>query len=496
MRSILFFLTTTIILMCVSSIYVAGQRHLSLETAILIAQEQSFEYKVAVNRYQSSIWQYRNYQATFLPSLYIDGTIPNYSRTISRITLPNGEDTFVGQNQAFSSLRLGIRQHIGLTGGLLSMNTLLNRIDVFDNSRQVSYAATPLSISYSQHTIGYNSLRWLKRTEPLRFESANRKFVADMQRIATQTVTFFFNLLSAVEKVDLSEQNLASADTLHRIAKDRFNLGKLPHSDLLQLHLNSLNARMQLTRDSVDAVLAAQELRRYLLLPDRDVELILPSRMPFYQLSFDEVLSHAQQNSQEVIDFRLQRLEAEQNLARSKAENGLRFNLEANFGMTSTSSKLNSVLREVENQQQIAVGFSVPIIDWGYARTQRQQAEANLTMVESQAEQQQLQLEQEVMLYTARWNLHISQLALAQETQHVAAQNYELEVERFLRGTVSINDLNSARAQKDNAANAYIDALRTYWELYYTIRRLTLFDFELSMPINVKNNINTLFHDN
>ena len=100
------------------------------------------------------------------------------------------------------------------------------------------------------------------------------------------------------------------------------------------------------------------------------------------------------------------------------------------------------------------------------------------------------------MLYTARWNLHISQLALAQETQHVAAQNYELEVERFLRGTVSINDLNSARAQKDNAANAYIDALRTYWELYYTIRRLTLFDFELSMPINVKNNINTLFHDN
>lgn len=138
----------------------------------------------------------------------------------------------------------------------------------------------------------------------------------------------------------------------------------------------------------------------------------------------------------------------------------------------------------------LAVGFSVPILDWGRARTQRQAAEANLAMVESQVEQQQLQLEQEVMLHAARWNLHGGQLAVASETREIAIRNYGLEVERFLRGTISINDLNAARAQKDQAANAYLEAMRTYWELYYTLRRLTLYDFELKGPIHFEGKLN------
>lgn len=457
----------------------SGQgKRLSLQSAIRMAQEQSFEYKVALNRYQSSVWRFRNYNASFLPTLYLDGTIPNYSRAISRITLPSGEDTFVSQNQAYSSLNLGIRQNVALTGGVFSLSSSLNRIDVFGSDRQVSYASTPISVSYYQQTLGYNAFKWLKETEPLRFESSDRQFVADMQRIATQTVTYYFDMLAAQMRLELSAQNLASTDTLYRIATDRFSLGTVAQSDLLQLRLSTLNARRQLTQDSVDAVLAHQQFSRYLLLPEAHYELALPDSTAFFDLTFEQALQYAQENSQEVIDFRLQRLEAEQNLARTKAENGLSFSLQANFGLTNSARRIGGLLQGMENQQQVALGFSVPILDWGYARTQRQQAEADLAMVESQIEQQQLQLEQEVMLYTARWSLHKQQLSVATETRDIAAQNYELEVERFLRGAITINDLNAAQNQKDSAANGYLTALRTYWELYYTLRRLTLFDFE------------------
>lgn len=485
------FLMVLAILSGMSSTPTMGQpQRLSLEDAIRIAQERSFEYKVAINRYQSSVWRYRNYNASFLPSLYLDGVIPNYSRAINRITLPSGEDIFVGQNQAYSSVNLGVRQLVTLTGGTLSLSTALNRIDVFGSSRQVSYAATPVSISYNQQTIGFNAFSWLKKTEPLRFESSDRQFVADMQRIAAQTVNNYFSLLTANIRLELSAQNLSSADTLYSIAEDRFGLGTVAQSDLLQLRLNVLNARTQLNHDSVGAVLANQQFVRYLLLPDGDIDLELPDGVPVFSLTFEEALSHAQQNSQEVIDFRLQRLEAEQHLARMKAENGLRFNVQANFGLSNTAPQLRGLLQGMENQQQIAIGFSLPLLDWGYARTQRQQAEVNLAMVESQVEQQQLQLEQEVRLYTARWGLHNGQLAVALETQGIAARNYELEVERFLRGTISINDLNVARNQKDNAAKAYLDVLRTYWELYYTLRRLTLYNFEEGAPIHFESKLN------
>src|SRR5690606_5153976 len=144
---------------------------------------------------------------------------------------------------------------------------------------------------------------------------------------------------------------------------------------------------------------------------------------------------------------------------------------------------------QMENQQHVLVGFSVPILDWGLAKTQRLRAAANLAMVESQIEQDEMQLEQEIALHTARWNLHSQQLAVALETRDIAVRNYDLEVERFLRGTITINDLNAAQAQKDSASNSYIDAVRTYWELYYTLRQLTLFDFAENEEIIFQMNV-------
>jgi hypothetical protein len=73
--------------------------------------------------------------------------------------------------------------------------------------------------------------------------------------------------------------------------------------------------------------------------------------------------------------------------------------------------------------------------------------------------------------------LHEQQFKVAKETRVIASRNYTLEKYRFLRGAITINDLNAAQQQKDNAENMYITAIQIYWELYYTLRRLTLYDF-------------------
>jgi len=36
---------------------------------------------------------------------------------------------------------------------------------------------------------------------------------------------------------------------------------------------------------------------------------------------------------------------------------------------------------------------------------------------------------------------------------------------------------------KDDATRNYLSALRNYWSFYYTIRRLTLFDFQKMVPL-------------
>lgn len=470
--SIPFFLSTSF----------AQDNILSLDKAISLAQENSYAFKVAQNRMQASSWLYRNFKASFLPSLYLDGSIPNYSRAISKITIPTGEDVFVSQNQSFSSLNLGLRQNLGFIGGTIAASTNLSRIDVFGANRQVTYASTPFSIQYFQDNIAYNPFKWRKKIEPIRLESAERQFLTDMETIAGTTVQYFFNMLAAKARLTLTRQNLANTDTLYRITQDRFKLGTVDYNEILQLRLNTLESKKQLTQDSIDFVLEHQQFSRYLLL-NNEIKIDDRIMADFFAIEYKDVLRLAKENSHNVIQFRLKRLEAEQQVEETKASTGLRFSVQANFGVTNTASRLNHLLRGLENQQQVAIGFSLPILDWGYAKSQRQRAESNLAMVESEIEQDQLALEHEITLHTARWGLHKQQLDIAKEAQHIAVQNYELQKNRFLRGSATINDLNIAQSKKDITANNYIAAMREYWILYYTIRKLTLYDFKENKPL-------------
>ena len=50
-------------------------------------------------------------------------------------------------------------------------------------------------------------------------------------------------------------------------------------------------------------------------------------------------------------------------------------------------------------------------------------------------------------------------------------------------GKISITDLNIAMQEKDEARRDYVAALDEYWTAYYTLRQMTLYDFEQDIPI-------------
>lgn len=256
-------------------------------------------------------------------------------------------------------------------------------------------------------------------------------------------------------------------------------LGTTSQSEILQLKLGVLTAQRQYTQDSIDYVLAKQQFRRYLN-HQHDVEIqdVSSHVTHFFDLNIQEVMKFAFKNNKEVLNFRLQRIEAEKALALAKSSNSLSFNIYANLGLSNSAPTIPHLYNRMENQQNIILSFSVPLIDWGYGQTIRRRAEADLSMVESQVEQKTMQIEQEVALHASRWNLHQQQLLISEEARKISEQNFDLELERFLRGNTSLNDLNVARNQRDAAVISHIEAQKTYWQLYYVIRKLTLFDFQ------------------
>ncbi len=79
------------------NINVYAQREISLEDCIEIAKKNSFEAQESQNKLLQSTYQYNIYKKSYLPSLSLSGSLPAFNRSISKITLPNGDEAFVAQ---------------------------------------------------------------------------------------------------------------------------------------------------------------------------------------------------------------------------------------------------------------------------------------------------------------------------------------------------------------------------------------------------------------
>jgi hypothetical protein len=60
---------------------------------------------------------------------------------------------------------------------------------------------------------------------------------------------------------------------------------------------------------------------------------------------------------------------------------------------------------------------------------------------------------------------------------------FEVTYQRFLIGRIAVLDLNSADSRKDQNRRAYIQSLQDYWNYFYNIRAMTLFDFLNRKPL-------------
>ena len=105
---------------------------LSLSEAIRLAQEHSLDAQVARFTFLGSYWTYRSYRAELLPSASLSGSLLNYDRSITSVrNYEDGRINYVENNSLTNSLTLSVSQNIAATGGTVSLQSYLYRLDQF-----------------------------------------------------------------------------------------------------------------------------------------------------------------------------------------------------------------------------------------------------------------------------------------------------------------------------------------------------------------------------
>ncbi|VAW23616.1 outer membrane protein TolC, putative [hydrothermal vent metagenome] len=456
------------------------KRLLTLEEAISIASQQSFDAFKNKNMYLANYWQYRYFKADRLPRLTLEATPFDYNRSMQKVyNYDKNRDEYKSREDFNSELSLLLNQNIGLTGGRIFARSELNLSQKLGSDNLSSYSSTPFSIGYSQSLNGYNRLRWTSKIEPLKFEKAKKEFVQSKEALAIETSIRFFNLVDAQIEVKIAETNLANADTLYTIGKGRFQVGTVTQDELLNLELNFMNAKLAHTRAKLGLNRAQSDLNTFLGLPkEAGVECIIPTGLPDLTINSAEALQMALSNNPEIIGYRQQMLEEDRKVKEAKSANGVSGDLFALYGLNQNSETFEEVYRDPLKRQRLRVGINIPILDWGRRKGQLAMAQSNREVVRISINQARNAFEQDVVMYVMEFNLQSEQVRNAAKADTIAQMGYDVTQQRFLIGKLKVTDLNLARNGQERAKRAYINALRSFWKYFFTIRQLTLFDFE------------------
>lgn len=453
-------------------------REISLERCIVLAQSQSPEAMIAKKAFESVYWSYKAFRASLLPQVRLDINGPGILRSISQITLPNGNQTFIQQNQAFSNGSLSISQQIAPTGGSVFLSSGINRLDVFGTNSYVQYQARPILLGVQQPLFGFNSLRWNRKTQPLRYRLAEKRYLEALEDIAINIGALYFDVYMAQITLQNANMNVRVNDSIFAISKGRYNVGKIAENDLLQTELAYLNVQAD-QRQAETALLKAQtNLRISLGFSDDDQIVVLPPRdLPIVEVDAQFALEQAALNRSDIVDFQVRAVEAESAVARASSESRISANINATFGLNQSGANIPEAYTKPLDQQTATISLGIPIIQWGQAKAQVQSAKVEQSRVMEQIRLDQRRLERDVRFQVLDFEQMQAQMHLAAKADTIANRRYEVAKSRYLIGKIDITNMQIAQNEKDNARGAYVQALRQYWLAYFQLRRSTLFDF-------------------
>lgn len=453
-------------------------RDITLAEAIALARVQSVDAAVALNELKTAYWEYRTFRANLLPEVNLTGTLPSYNKSYSTYQNADGSYTFVRNNTLNLSGEISIDQNIWLTGGKLSLNSSLNYVKQLGSGGYHQFMSVPVGLELTQPIFGVNTLKWDRRIEPVRYAEAKASFISATENVTITAITYFFNLLLSKETLATARQNKENADRLYEVAIAKRKMGQISENDLLQLKLNALQGKADVTAAESDLNAKMFQLRSFLGVSEQDVlNPVLPESVPNLHMNYRQVLEKALERNSFAQNIRRRQLEADYEVATAKG-NLRSIDLFASVGYTGQNRDFKAAYEDLLDNQIVQIGVKIPILDWGKRRGQVKVAQSNREVVLSKIRQEQMDFNQDIFLLVENFNNQAQQLDIAEEADRIAEKRYRTSVETFMIGKISTLDLNDAQNSKDEARQKHISELYYYWYYFYQLRSLTLWDFE------------------
>ncbi len=460
-----------------------AQEPLTLERAVQMAQDQGYQGRAAVAARDAARFRDRSFYAAYLPQLSLGGTLPRYNRAIIPVLQPDGSTLFRPQNQTDAGLSATLSQRLP-TGGDLFVSSSLTTFSISGDQTIRTWSSTPVSLGIRQSLFRPNTFSLDRRERPLASDLAERQFLASREELAGQTTGLFFDVYSAGVLLRNATANAAVNDTLYTLNKGRFEVGKIGENDLLQSELALLRARTAVDAARLEYTRAQAALRLAISLPEpAPLDLVIPVNVPDYTPDSALAVRQAVENGVSASSVALNAVQADRRVTEAKLNNGFSATVQASVGFNATAPEMGLAYQNLLQARQATVSVELPLFTWGTGSNAVKAAESDREQTANLGRSALEQAAQAARFAALQLPLARRNLLLSAKADTVAAKRFEVAYNRYVIGRIAIDNLYLAQAEKDEASNQYVQALRNYWVAHYRLRALTLYDFEAAKPL-------------
>ena len=463
----------------VCSAQLIGPRTLTMEQVVELAHQNSISAMSHRNSFAASYWSFRSYKAQFLPSLNLSANLAQFNRSLVQLQDYNtGAISYRANYNMNNDVSLNFRQNIPWTGGTVQLSTSLQRLDQYSPARLTTYYAQPVYLTYTQSLWGFNQFKWSKETEPKQYEIAKRQYIENMEQLSQNTISLFWNCVSSKENYDRALKSFEEGKRLFEAGQTRFAMGTITRDQLMQIEVRVLNDSLSLSSSRVNMRTNMNCLCSYIGYQENtELNLIIDYEIPDVTLDYNDVLERALQNSSFRLRQEVQYVQADENVARAKANRGLSASLNTRFGMSGSADKLGDTFVQLKDQEVIGVSLNIPILDWGQGRGRERMAQAQAQTTRNQLEQSMIDYRQDLYTQVVQFNDQRSQCEIARRAADLADESYELALKNFGSGSMTMTQLDQLKDKRDQAVSSYLNKVAGFWNSYFGIRRATLYDY-------------------
>ena len=311
----------------------------------------------------------------------------------------------------------------------------------------------------------------------LRHNLALKNYCIAISTIQQEILTLYLEAYRKKLEMEQLRSDIQAQDTLLQIAGFKWKEGYITEYDYTQIELQGLQIRYAYDNASRKFEENLRELSAELNLSG-EIDIQNPDRhsLPDF-LDGHMVLHYIEKNNPQKQAWDMQRKQAEYDWFQAKMDTRFNGTISVNYGLNQYAETFSEAYRHPNLQQNISLGLSIPIFQWGINRNKRKMAnnEYEATLLEIEQSERDFLSSQMEQINNYNHTTHI--FDLTQRNYKLACRQYRLAVEKFALGKISVYELTSVLQEQYASMQDYYLALENLYVSYYSLRHLALYDF-------------------